>query len=504
VLVGTIGSPRRAQVDGSGRLTLNVGTVDEIVIGWWIGAEDRWYVPEREITIRQTLVQGSPVVMTSVRIPGGDATHTVFGALQGPRELAVVDVADRARAPFVCALTFSGPGCRRVSVEGNVVRVDGFALVTLPRPPMRTATAADLVSLEALVFGGGASEGIGSLADASGGDAAALLVPVSQGSQIRFAVLLGASSAVALNGTPVLSSLPDVHTAASGWGVHVARGPRLTVPDREVGARVQAAVGGALLAAEPAIGDRALPTLTAAVLARSFDRIGLLAEAGALLEDLGKRQSRKGLIDDDALTTAHALDAIALHAQLSRDPVFASTFVPVAAAGVEALVKIVRKGNGPKELLGGVGRLGRLFALTGDDRAAQQVRELSARFSVSELLPAVPLPPLPPSSAGGSFVPEEHLRLADFIEEAADAVASVRADDSVDLFPRFDPAWRGSSFDVRHVAVPGGRLSAAVRWHGARAALLWEVDGLSDVTITCRSIDPQWSATGRGADALLG
>jgi hypothetical protein len=80
----------------------------------------------------------------------------------------------------------------------------------------------------------------------------------------------------------------------------------------------------------------------------------------------------------------------------------------------------------------------------------------------------------------------------------------VRADDSVDLFPRFDPAWRGSSFDVRHVAVPGGRLSAAVRWHGARAALLWEVDGLSDVTITCRSIDPQWSATGRGADALLG
>ena len=100
-------------------------------------------------------------------------------------------------------------------------------------------------------------------------------------------------------------------------------------------------------------------------------------------------------------------------------------------------------------------------------------------------------------------MPDDALRLAAAIRASADDVARVGPDGAVDLFGAFAPSWRGSSFDVRNVAVPGGRLSAAVRWHGQRAAVLWEVDGPNDVTITCRSIDSAWSASGRGGDALL-
>ncbi len=484
------------------------------MIGWWIGAEDRWYIPEREITIRQTLVQGAPVVMTAIRIPGGDATHTVYGSVQGPRELAVIEIANKARAPIVGALTISGPGARHVSIHGSTVRVDGFPLITLPRAPMRTAAAADLADLAAIVEGGRASEGVTGLDD--GGQAFALLLPVSQATSMRCSVLVGASSAIAMNGSPVLTSLPDIHTAAAGWGVHLARGPRIVSPERDLGDRLQAVIGGALLAAEPAIASPATTIRMRAVLARAFDAVGLHAEAGALLDGIDEQQGRRGVIDDppavagarrstgdELLTTATVVEALAHHAWITGDAVFAETFAPAAAGAVEAIVKATRKDDTLKPLVACAGSLVALFTVANDSRAAKQARAMWERFGSPWPIPSVPLPSLPASSAGGSFVPDDPLRLASAIRTASDGVAQVGSDGSVDLFAAFQTSWRGSSFEARNVPVPGGRLSAAVRWHGARPALLWEVDGTNDITLTCLSLDATWSANGRRGDALL-
>lgn len=514
MLVGTIGSPRRALVDGSGRIIVAAGTPDEVLIGWWIGAEDRWYFSDREITVRQSLVQSAPVVMTAIRVPGGDVTHTVYGAVQGPRELAVIEIANKARAPIVGVLTILGPGARNVTVDGSTVRVDGFPLITLARPPSRSASADSIRDLEAIVTSGAAGEGTSGLVD-SCASAFALMVPVSQASSIRAGVLIGASSSIALSGTPVLGSLPDVHTAASGWGMHLARGPRLTSPDPERNERLRALVGGALLAAEPAIADRTTSVRTRAVLARAFDAVGLHAEAGALLENIDDHQSRRGLIDDaparqsavdgfdGLLTTATVVDALAHHAWVTADSVFAETFAPAAAGAVEGIVKAARKNNALVDLLACARSLRALFVTANDPRAAAQAKTIWERFGSPWPLPPVALPPLPASSSGGSFVPDDPLRLAAALRTSADDLASVGPDGAFDLFGAFVPSWRGSSFDVRNVAVPGGRLSAAVRWHGQRAAVLWEVTGPNDVTITCRAIDPAWSASGRRGDALL-
>ena len=514
MLVGTIGSPRRVLVEGSGRITVAAGTPDEVLIGWWIGGEDRWYIPEREITIRQSLVQGAPVVMTAIRIPGGDATHTVYGAVQGPRELAVIEIANKARAPIVGVLTVSGPGARNVSVDGSTVRVDGFALITLPRPPLRTASAQSLADLEAVVTNGDAAEGPAGLSGHHAG-AFAFMVPVSQATTIRAGVLIGASSSIALSGSPVLGSLPDVHTAASGWGLHLTRGPRLTSPDRERNENLRALIGGALLAAEPAIADRSTSVRTRAVLARAFDTVGLHAEAGALLESIDDHQGHRGVIDDapvdgpavdpfdGLLTTATVVDALAHHAWVTSDALFAETFAPAAAGAVEAIVKATRKNDVLRPLLACAGSLRALFLTADDPRAAAQAKTMWERFGSPWPIPSVALPPLPASSAGGSFVPDDPLRLAAAIRAAAEALARVGPGGAVDLFRGFVPSWRGSSFDVRNIPVTGGRLSAAVRWHGQRAAVLWEVDGPNDVTITCRSIDSAWSASGRRGDALL-
>jgi hypothetical protein len=51
-----------------------------------------------------------------------------------------------------------------------------------------------------------------------------------------------------------------------------------------------------------------------------------------------------------------------------------------------------------------------------------------------------------------------------------------------------------------------GRLSFAVRWHGTRPAVLWDLephDGVGVVTLRAPGLDPTWSSTERRGDALL-
>jgi hypothetical protein len=338
-----------------------------------------------------------------------------------------------------------------------------------------------------------------------------MLLPVSQSTTARAAVLIGASSSVALHGAPILSALPDVHTAAAGWGVHVARGPRFSGPDRTVNERLQAAIGGTLLAAEPLIADPSVDARTRAVSARAFDAAGLHAEAGALLEGIDEFQRRGGLIDDGRaltddppLTSALIIDALTHHAWVTQESIFAETLAPAVTAAVEALLKAVRKDRSRALLLACLGSLDEMFLVAGDPRAAQQARSLWERFESPWPMPIAPLPPLPAVSFGAAFVPDEPLRLADVVRRAIDAVSIVLPGGVVDLFPGFDSGWLGASFDVRNVPVAGGYLSCAVRWHGERPALLWEVSGDVPIRLTCSSLDSSWSASGHGGDALLG
>lgn len=67
--------------------------------------------------------------------------------------------------------------------------------------------------------------------------------------------------------------------------------------------------------------------------------------------------------------------------------------------------------------------------------------------------------------------------------------------------------WRGGKLEVHDAPTHAGRLSYAVRWHGERPALLWELhphDGVGPVRLTAPGLDPSWSSTEREGEALLG
>ena len=61
--------------------------------------------------------------------------------------------------------------------------------------------------------------------------------------------------------------------------------------------------------------------------------------------------------------------------------------------------------------------------------------------------------------------------------------------------------WRGQGVEVHDAPTRAGRVSYAVRWHGARPALLWECE--RPVRLTAPGLDPAWSTREARGEALL-
>ncbi|HEV7887999.1 MAG TPA: hypothetical protein VGO92_10605 [Acidimicrobiales bacterium] len=78
--------------------------------------------------------------------------------------------------------------------------------------------------------------------------------------------------------------------------------------------------------------------------------------------------------------------------------------------------------------------------------------------------------------------------------------------DGLVLCSMLPDAWVGQGIEVHDAPTHFGRVSFAVRWHGDRPALLWELDahdGLGPVRITAPGLDPAWSSEDRRGEALL-
>jgi hypothetical protein len=66
-------------------------------------------------------------------------------------------------------------------------------------------------------------------------------------------------------------------------------------------------------------------------------------------------------------------------------------------------------------------------------------------------------------------------------------------------------AWLGQGIEVHDAPTHAGRLSFAVRWHGERPALLWELEPHEGARarVTVPGLDPSWSSTELAGEALL-
>jgi hypothetical protein len=74
-------------------------------LDWFVAADDRWHTPASEPTVRQTRVEGTPVVETRVRVPQGDVVSRVY-AVADHGGITVIEITNDS--PLPVAVAFAG------------------------------------------------------------------------------------------------------------------------------------------------------------------------------------------------------------------------------------------------------------------------------------------------------------------------------------------------------------------------------------------------------------
>src|SRR4051794_1456772 len=138
----------------------------------------------------------------------------------------------------------------------------------------------------------------------------------------------------------------------------------------------------------------------------------------------------------------------------------------------------------------------------GDRRALSRLRWLLDAATPTFTWPEAIHPRLP----GGCMGDGHHgWAAADFLSFVRNILVR-EVDDGLALCSMIPDDWCGQGFEVHDAPTHAGRLSYAVRWHGDRPALLWELEPHPDagpVRLTAPGLDPMWSTVECKGDALL-
>jgi len=345
-----------------------------------VGAEDYWHVPAVAPTLRQRLVDNSPVVATAIRVPGGDVEHRSYAATVDGQPTVVVEVENQTPTPVAIGFTLHSLGVAARDATG--VSIGERHMLRFSHQPRSEFVGAPM---------------------------SLFVVPLAHRAVVRVTAALEGDA-------PEPVRAPGADAAARGWRALAATGTSVSgtpFDDALDTARAFLHLHAARLRLQAKRADRAL----AAAVADALTLTGCDDDAGAMRLACRLRPARAGL----------------------------PLVVPLDAGGVPAL-----PGEGPEKKRD----------LTSAPGAAAAVRAIYARLVAD----------------GG---------------------------DTLDLLGGIDVAGNRSPVEVHGLPVAGGTLGVALRWHGERPALLWDLDTTSPRRLTASAIDRTWSTTEPRGEALL-
>lgn len=599
--LGALTSPHRASVDPKG--LVNVG--GDWSLDWWVGGDDRWHLPSREVAVRQRLVDGALIVETTMRVPGGDIVHRAFAVRAGEHDVLAVEIENRTPIPVALALSVRPVHPARagridsLALAGPTVAVDGVPSVFFAKPPARASlsTGAGGDVMHTVVDGLAEDSREVSTSCGQGRASGGFVFPLAHSATLRLVIPLGPGSG--LTGYP--DDVPPYDAVARGWAIQADRGLRLTLPDEHLQEVFDASrrylllqvAGDEVVSPDPQSWVDSTHVLTA------LDRLGYHQESADVLATLPDLQGLRGAVSDptgDPSAAAALLHALAEHWRLGRDrelvealigpiakaahwigkrqgrvdrrgtltgsklvwavrglrdaadlalaidqPEVAADAATAAAAAegalvdlraisdlllaaelgivaadatavagaVETLVERATTRFAVIDLKGGAGlspaetialatvelRRGDLAAL---DRLAWLLESSSSTWTWPEIIH--------PRTGEGSRGSGQHgPTIAAFCSLVRRLVVDER-DGGIVLCSVVPDPWLGQPLEVRDAPTAFGRLGFAIRWHGERPALLWELDaaeGVGPVRLTIPGFDPTWSTTERSGEALL-
>ncbi|HUP86950.1 MAG TPA: hypothetical protein VM143_14950 [Acidimicrobiales bacterium] len=524
--VGTMASAATATVDPRGLLTPRP---DGWSLDWWIGAEDRWHFPSRDNAVRQQLVDGTPVVETTMRIPGGDAVQRVYGV---PGDLAVMEVTNSTPTPIAVGMAIRpfnalGPAdVRRIGLHDRTVTVDGRPALLVTKRPSRMAAstfrrgdAVHLVTSEQLV-----GELDGDVRCDDGRATATFLFPLAHRQTLRVAVPLADRARSD-------DDVPESDAVVRSWQAQTAnRGLRMVLPEGRLALAVEANRRAILLfrgehGAMQALDHYGFHAEVAEVL-KSSDDVSALAEHWRLSGSLeavdpdavarAATRIERTAPPDDVSARRSLGDAATLLRALGIDPV-ADQCARWAADRPSAVraEPALEPANGPASVddFGHTGfdpartmELAGVELRAGDRACLERLTWLLDVASATFTWPSAVHPVL---GAGSSGVGHDARVTAAFLSFVRHLLVRETVDGGLALCSMLPDGWTGQNLEVHDAPTHHGTISFALRWHGDRPALLWEREtrdvrvGGGPVRITAPGLDPSWSTTDPRGEALL-
>ena len=397
--VGVRGAAWSAGVSAWGDLFVE----DQERLRWFIAADDRWYRPSRETTVRQREVSGVPVIETRIKVPGGDAVQRVYGVANFGGAI-VVEIYNDSSLPFAVAF-------------------DRGDISTMREPSPTGVQGIDL-------------------------PAGSVVFPVGHHATMRAAILINGDSRQISAGE--LESLPSFEQVERGWLAALQISSRVDVPDLS----------------------------WSSVLTSQRCKV-LLSNSAELAEG-----------SDISLAVDLLLDR-AERVRLGDKP---AQWVDEVAVATERILKQCAKTQSvqwfeERALLGA----GMVLNRAGESRGLQDFVSVWSRLAEAGRISDLAL--ASPEIAGT-------VRQIAWIESQ---LVAQRRDGVIEICPcGIDKSWLGVNFECHKLlASPEHVISYAVRWHGEKPALLWEIDGPVGAKVAASAIDRTFSSTEMRGETLL-
>ncbi len=547
--IGIIGDAPIVSVGTGGAIA---GLAGGVRIDWWVGADDRWHRASVEVAVRQALAADGSAVETRLRVPGGDIVHRVTVVPFGGSGVASVEVVNETAVPVAVAMTVhAAPG--EIDVRDDLVSVGGRAVVRAGRSVARVAAADTIEHLLATVEAGHAIPPGEADLPFSASHVAAIF-PLPHTARLR--------AVCALEGGPVELPTPDAlprfDDVGRGWRAHLDGAMRVELPDPRLAVAVEAArrhlLSGSLHGADDPFWRVGAPRWTAAVAGVALAAWGHAMAAHDLLvraTEANRLALGAGRSVDE---TGALLWAWAELLGDGADPDLVAAVGPWVVDRVGDLVVAAppkprwwKRGPSPADGDAGWRALGLaaaapLLTMVGEPRAAGDVVDALPVFASQvdpASLPAV-LGGHRVGADGGaaSLVAALHTWVGSVGDASLPSLGAVsgptgaiagptRGHDPVasgllllavrralvheplgsggpvEVFGGIDRSWMGSSMEVHDAPVAGGAVDVAVRWHGQRPALLWDLRSTRPLQLTAPGLDPGWSDERSAAEALL-
>jgi hypothetical protein len=388
---------------------------------WFVAADDRWYRPSRETTVRQREISSVPVIETRIKVPGGDAVQRVYGVADFGGAI-VVEVFNDSSLPFAVAFD-----------RGDIAAM---------REPSPTGVQGIDLPVGSVVF------------------------PVGHHATMRVAILIGdlERNLERKISAQELESLPSFEQVERGWLAALRVASRVDVPEAS----------------------------WESILTTQRCKLLLAGDGGAT----GDGESGR---DDDFV------DLILDRAERVKLGDKADQWVDEVAAATESVIRRCAKNRNAKWFdERAIVLASMVLNRAGEKRGQKDVAQAWSRV-VSD---AVGLGDFGLVLGVDAEVDRDQIANFSGVRQIAwveSQLVAQRHDGVIEICPRgIDAAWLGANFEChRLVASAEHLISFAVRWHGEKPALLWEIDGPAGARVAASAVDGTFSSVEMRGETLL-